>query len=51
MTSREIKDRFLGGILTDDEYNLLRDLGVYEEYVEGAITINEIYALLRGQAE
>jgi hypothetical protein len=51
MTQQESKDRFLGGILSEDEYHLLRDNGLYEDYVEGIISIQDIYAHLRDQGE
>ena len=51
MTPQESRDQFLEGILNKDEYELLRDIGAYEDYVEGVISIDDIYTRLRDQAE
>lgn len=51
MTPQESRDQFLGGILNEEECDLLRDIGAYEDYVEGAISIDDIYIHLRDQGE
>ena len=51
MTPQDSRDQFLGGILNEDENELLRDTGAYKDYVEGVISINDIYTRLRDQAE
>jgi hypothetical protein len=51
MTPQESRDQFLGGILNEEECEHLRDIGAYEDYIEGAISINDIYTRLRDQGE
>ena len=51
MTPEESRDQFLDGLLNEDEYDLLRGNGLYEDYVEGAISIQDIYTHLKDQGE
>ena len=51
MTSQESREIFIDGILSEKEYNRLREMGLYEDYVEGRISIQDIYDYLKGQAE
>ena len=51
MTSQESREIFIYGILNREEYGRLREMGLYEDYVEGRISIQDIYDYLKGQAE
>jgi hypothetical protein len=51
MTPQESRDQFLDGILNENESDILRDSGLYEDYVEGAISIQDIYIHLKDQGE
>ena len=51
MTSQQSRESFLEGLLHGDELELIREMGFYEDYVEGRISINTIYNQLKGQGE
>ena len=51
MTPQESRESFIDGILSEKEYHRLREIGAYGDYVEGLISIQDIYDYLKGQAE
>jgi hypothetical protein len=51
MTPQESRETFIDGILNGKEYDRLREMGAYEDYIEGRISIQDIYDYLKGQAE
>ena len=51
MMLQESREIFLDGILNGEEYNRLREIGIYEDYVEGRISIQDIYDNLREDAQ
>lgn len=51
MTPQESREGFIDGILSEDELKLVKELGLYGDYVEGSISINTIFRQLRDQAQ
>ena len=51
MTPQESREDFIEGVFPDTDLEVIRELGLYEDYVEGRISINTIYRQLRDQAE
>ena len=51
MTPQESREEFIEGLLPGDELEFIRGLGLYESYVEGAISIHDIYKQLKDQAQ
>ena len=51
MTPQESRELFIDGIFHENELELIREMGLYEDYVEGRISINTIYNQLKGQGE
>lgn len=51
MTPQESREEFIDGILPEDDLDLIRELGMYEDYVEGEISIHSIYQRLRDDAQ
>ncbi len=51
MTPQESRELFIDGIFTDADLEVVRQLGLYEDYVEGRISINTIYRQLKDQGE
>ena len=49
MTPQESREMFIDGIFPDNELELIRSMGLYEDYVEGSASIHDIYKLLRDQ--
>lgn len=49
MTPQESRESFIDGALPEDELEVIRQLGMYEDYVEGRISIQDIYQQLRDQ--
>jgi len=47
MTPQESRERFIDSIFTMDEIIYLKSVGLYEDYVEGRISINTIYNTLK----
>jgi hypothetical protein len=51
MTPQESREKFIDGLLPEDELNFIRELGLYEAYVEGAISIHDIYKQVKDQGQ
>jgi hypothetical protein len=51
MTPQESRELFIEGVLPEDELEFIRELGLYEDYVEGRISINTIYKQLKDQGQ
>ena len=51
MTPQESREEFIDGLLPEDELEFMRELGLYEAYVEGAISIHDIYKQLKDQGQ
>jgi len=51
VTPKESREEFIEGILPEDDLDLIRELGLYESYVEGEIPINTVYQRLRDDAQ
>lgn len=49
MTPQESRENFIESQFTDEEIELLKERGLYQDYVEGWISINTIYAQMREQ--
>ena len=49
MTPQESRERFIDSMFTMDELIYLRKIGLYQDYVEGRISINTIYNILKDQ--
>jgi hypothetical protein len=51
MTPQESREMFIDGVFPENELEFIRSMGLYEDYVEGRISIQDIYDYLKGQAE
>jgi hypothetical protein len=51
MTPQESRELFIDGIFPENELEVIREMGLYEDYVEGRISINTIYTHLRDQGQ
>ena len=51
MTPQESREEFIEGLLPEDQLEFIRELGLYEAYVEGAISIHDIYKQLKDQGQ
>lgn len=51
MTPQESREEFIEGLLPEDDLDLIREIGLYESYVEGGVSINTIYQRLREDAQ
>jgi len=51
MTPQESREEFIEGLLPEDDLDLIREIGLYESYVEGEVSINTIYQRLREDAQ
>ena len=51
MTPQESRELFLDGVLPEDELEFVRELGLYEDYVEGRISLSTIMSQLKDQGE
>lgn len=49
MTPQESRENFIDSLFTMDELIYLKKLGLYQDYVEGHISINTIYNTLKDQ--
>jgi len=49
MTPQESRERFIESLFTMDEILDLQKRGLYTDYVEGKISINTIYNILKEQ--
>lgn len=49
MTPQESRERFIDSLFTIDEVIYLQKIGLYQDYVEGWISINTIYNTLKDQ--
>lgn len=49
MTPQESRERFIDSLLTTDEVIYLQKIGLYQDYVEGRVSINPIYSTLKDQ--
>ena len=49
MTPQESREMFIDSIFTMDEIIHLKKIGLYQDYVEGHISINTIYNQLKEQ--
>lgn len=49
MTPQESRERFIDSLFTIDEVIYLQKVGLYQDYVEGRISINTIYNTLKDQ--
>jgi len=50
MTPEEHREHYVQSIFTMDEILYLKQIGLYQDYSEGLISINEIYKELKDQA-
>ena len=51
MTPQESRELFIESLFTFDEILDLQKRGLYQDYVEGRISINAIYNQLKDQAQ
>jgi hypothetical protein len=51
MTPQESRELFIDGIFPENELEFIRELGLYEDYVEGRISINTIYNQIKDQGQ
>ena len=51
MTPQESRESFIDGALPENELEVIRQLGMYEDYVEGRITIQDIYRQVKEQGQ
>ena len=51
MTSQQSRESFLEGLLHGDELEIVREMGLYEDYVEGRVSITDIYRQMRDQGQ
>jgi hypothetical protein len=51
MTPQESREKFIDGIFSETDLENLRSLGLYEAYVEGAISIHDIYKQVKDQGQ
>jgi hypothetical protein len=51
MTPQESRELFIDGIFPENELEVIRGMGLYEDYVEGRVSINTIYTHLRDQGQ
>ena len=49
MTPQESRERFIESLFTIDEVIYLKKIGLYQDYVDGWISINTIYNILKDQ--
>jgi hypothetical protein len=49
MTPQESRELFIDSLFTIDEIIYLKKIGLYQDYVEGRISINTIYNQLKDQ--
>jgi hypothetical protein len=49
MTPQESRENYLSSVFSLDEVIYLEKLGLAEKYIEGKISIDDIYRLLREQ--
>ena len=50
MTPQESRENFIESLFTIDEIIYLQKIGLYQDYVDGWISINTIYTHLKEQA-
>lgn len=50
MTPQESRERFIESLFTIDEIIYLKSVGLYDDYVQGHISVNTIYNHLKDQA-
>jgi hypothetical protein len=50
MTPQESREGFIDGILHEKELKVVKELGLYEEYVEGRVSITTVLRQLKDQA-
>ena len=51
MTSQESRELFINGVFPDADLEVIRKLGLYDDYVKGRVSINTIYRELKDQGE
>jgi len=51
MTPQESREEFIEGILSEKELAFIREINLYQDYVEGHVSVNTIFRHLRDQAE
>ena len=51
MTPQESRELFIDGIFPENELEVIREMGLYEDYVEGRVSISTIYTHLRDQGQ
>ncbi len=49
MTPQESRERYIDSLFSIDEVLHLQKLGLYDQYISGAIDIQEIYKQLKDQ--
>jgi hypothetical protein len=49
MTPQESRENFIDSQFTAEEISDLKKLGLYQDYVEGCISINAIYSQVKDQ--
>jgi hypothetical protein len=49
MTLQEFRENFIESQFSQEELELLKEQGLYQDYVEGWISINTIYAQMKDQ--
>ena len=47
MTPQESREEFIDDLLPEDDLEFIRESGLYELYIEGTISIYDIYKQLR----
>lgn len=49
MTPQESRERFIDSIFSLDEVIYLKSIGLYDDYIEGRISIDNVYSTLKEQ--
>lgn len=49
MTPDESREKFIESQFSEEEIMILKERGLYQDYVEGSISVNTIYAQMREQ--
>ena len=49
MTPQESRENFIDAIFTKEEIEYIKKHGLYQDYVDGIVSINTVYKLLREQ--
>ena len=49
MTPQESREQYLSSVFTPEEEMHLKETGLAQDYIEGEISINDIYKIFRDQ--